>query len=122
MTRSQNQQLDDVLRTIGELRRRLTELIADHQKLALAAQALRVTARGTNPLGLEEAAKRVLKDIAAHPGAARAEIVERTRVQPDRVTKIVTALSDNHQLVQLGSRRGTRWFTPETLAEITKKE
>lgn len=62
----------------------------------------------------------VLKDIQSHPGTARKEIVERTNLTPLQVTKIVGDLQHQEQLVKVGDRKTTRWFTPESLQALTK--
>jgi hypothetical protein len=117
-----------------EIRDSLTSI---HQKLKLleeqnilmtqlATQALAIRARGTRdnfvPLAKEhETAKIVLKDIQEHPGAARKDIVERTKVPAQDVTKAVTLLQAQEQVLHLGSRRTTRWFSPDVLKELLNK-
>jgi predicted Rossmann fold nucleotide-binding protein DprA/Smf involved in DNA uptake len=108
---------EDILIALSTLRARLNQLSSEQDKLALVAQA--TFSKGTSP-DLSKQAEAVLKDVQTHPGTARAEIAKRVDLPPDEVTKIVVGLQEQEKLIRVGTRRTTRWFTPDVLEAIKK--
>lgn len=108
---------EDILTALSSLKARLGQLASEQEKLLLVAQTS--LAKGTSP-DLTAQAQAVLKDVRAHPGAVRSEIAERVHLKPEEVTKIVVGLHDQDKLVRVGTRRTTRWFTPDVLEAIRK--
>jgi len=104
----------EILNDLIHLKEQLTRIASEQEKLVLVARTR--LARGTKP----NIASAVLKDVQEHPGATRKEIAQRVSLPPEQVTKIVVGLHEHDQLVRVGSRRTTRWFTPESLEKLTK--
>jgi predicted HTH transcriptional regulator len=114
-----NRTTQEFLNSLNVLKEKIeafsSEVAREQQRLQLIEHA--ALARGT-----QDIAQDVLKDVQAHPGAARKEISKRLKVLPDTVTRIVGELKDQEKLVRVGSRRTTRWFTPESLEALTKPQ
>lgn len=118
MTKQQIKSTDEIKQHLSEIR---TKLLALEEQNRLMVQILEVHAKGTRPDIRPDVAKIVLKDIQEHPGTVRKDIVERTNLAPQEVTKTVMLLEEQEQVLHLGSRRTTRWFSPEVLKELLNK-
>lgn len=120
----------EIMNSIEHLRDDLKTLTLTQEKLAAqiptpTVRAVRA-ARGTGSpdaggkISMGEVHQLILKDIQLHPGTVRKDIAERTKVEPVKITKIVSELQEMEKLLKLGSRRTTRWFAPEVLAPLGK--
>lgn len=60
----------------------------------------------------------VEEDLKTHPGASRAEIASRTKIEPRAISRAVERLESRGLAIKVGSRRGTRWYWTESLSNL----